>query len=133
MIIDTSAIVAILLGEAESDPFAHLLTATTSLAISAVTLHEASIVMAGKVGRNGVELLDDFLRELAIEIVGVAAEDAIAAREAYFKFGRGYHPAGLNLADCFVYALAKARNETLLFKGDDFSATDIVPAWPARS
>jgi ribonuclease VapC len=129
MVIDTSAIVAILLDETESDIFAQILAANPPLAISAVTFHEASIVMAGKAKQAGVRLLDDFVRDLAIKVTVVAIEDAIAAREAYFSYGRGYHAAGLNLADCFVYALAKARNESLLFKGDDFSKTDIVPAW----
>ena len=131
MVVDTSAIVAILLGEPESDIFAQILAANSPLAISAVTLHEASIVMARKARQPGVRLLDDFLREAPIEICGVATEDALAAREAYFRYGRGYHPAALNLADCFPYALAKARNEPLLFKGEDFSQTDIVPAWRA--
>lgn len=129
MVVDTSAIVAILLGEPESKVFSQILAANPPLAISAITLHEASIVMAGRVSRNGVRLLDDFLRDLSIEISGVAVEDAVAAREAYFRYGRGYHAAALNLADCFSYTLAKARNEALLFKGDDFSKTDIVPAW----
>lgn len=129
MVIDTSAIVAILLAETESDIFAQILAANPPLAISAVTFHEASIVMAGKAKQAGVRLLDDFVHDLAIEVSGVAIEEAIAAREAYFNYGRGYHPAGLNLADCFAYALAKARDEPLLFKGDDFSQTDVTPAW----
>jgi len=66
---------------------------------------------------------------MQIETVASTIDDALAAREAYFRYGKGYHPAGLNLADCFSYALAKTRNDTLLFKGDDFSKTDIVPAW----
>jgi len=69
------------------------------------------------------------VRDLSIDVVAVTIDDAVAAREAYFRYGRGYHPARLNLADCFAYALAKMRNEPLLFKGDDFSKTDIVPAW----
>ncbi len=129
MVVDTSAIVAILLGEPESNAFAQILAANPPLAISAITLHEASIVMAGKVRQTGVRLLDDFLRDMSIEVCGVAIEDAVAAREAYFRYGRGYHAAALNLADCFSYALAKARHEPLLFKGDDFSKTDIVAAW----
>jgi ribonuclease VapC len=129
MVIDISAIVAILLDETESHIFVQILAANPPLAVSAITFHEASIVMAGKAKQAGVRLLDDFLRNLRIEVYGVTIEDAITAREAYFKYGRGYHPAGLNLADCFAYALAKIRNEPLLFKGNDFSKTDIVPAW----
>jgi ribonuclease VapC len=129
MVIDTSAIVAFLLDEPESKSFAQILAANSPLAISAVTLHEASVVMAGKAKQAGVQLFDDFLRDSAIEVSSVTTEDALAAREAYFRYGRGYHPAQLNLADCFAYALAKGRNEPLLFKGDDFAKTDIVPAW----
>jgi len=129
MVLDTSAIVAILLDEPESDTFAQILAAGPPLVISAVTLHETSIVMASKAMRAGVQLLDDFLRDLAVETAAVTIEDAVAAREAYFQYGRGYHPAALNLADCFVYALAKSRGEPLLFKGNDFALTDIVPAW----
>jgi ribonuclease VapC len=66
---------------------------------------------------------------MRIKTVELTMDDAVAAREAYFRYGRGYHRAGLNLADCFAYALAKSRNEALLFKGDDFAKTDIVPAW----
>jgi|SRR5580698_353412 ribonuclease VapC len=128
MVIDTSAIIAILLVEPEMNIFVEILAANPPLAISAATFHEASVVMAGKAKNAGVRLFDDFIRNLAIEVEPVRIEDAIAAREAYFKYGRGYHAAGLNLADCFAYALAKSRNEPLLFKGDDFSKTDIVPA-----
>ena len=129
MVIDTSAIVAILLDEPEANIFAQILAANPPLAISVVTFHEASIVMAGKAKKAGVRLFDDFLRDMAIEVSGVTIEDGVAAREAYFQYGRGYHPAGLNFADCFTYALAKTRSESLLFKGDDFSKTDIAPAW----
>jgi ribonuclease VapC len=129
MVIDTSAIIAILLAEPESDAFARILAESPPLVISAVTFHEASVVMFGKARRAGVRLLDDFLRSSTIEVVGVAIDDAITAREAYFTYGKANHSAGLSLADCFSYALAKQRNEPLLFKGDDFSKTDLLPAW----
>jgi len=130
MVIDSSAIVAILMDEAEADIFSRVLAGETKLAISAVTFHETSIVMAGKKGSpNAARFVDEFVRDLEIEIAAATIEDAIAAREAYFRFGRGYHRAGLNLADCFSYALAKSRGAPLLFKGDDFSQTDVAPAW----
>ena len=129
MVVDTSAIIALLLAEPETNIFAEILAANPPLAISAVTFHETSVVMAGKAKKAGVRLFDDFIRDLAVEVSPVRIEDALAAREAYFKYGKGYHAAGLNLADCFAYALAKTRSEPLLFKGDDFSKTDIVPAW----
>ena len=129
MVVDTSAIIALLLTEPEMNIFAEILATNPPLAISAVTFHETSVVMAGKAKKAGVRLFDDFIRDLAVEVSPVRIEDAIAAREAYFKYGKGYHAAGLNLADCFAYALAKTRSEPLLFKGDDFSKTDVVPAW----
>jgi ribonuclease VapC len=130
MVIDSSAVVAILLDEAEAAVFSRVLAGETKLAMSAVTFHEASLVMAGKKGNpSAARFVDDFVRDLEIEIAAATIEDALAARDAYFRFGRGYHRAGLNLADCFVYALAKSRGVPLLFKGDDFAETDIVPAW----
>ncbi|MGB6538735.1 MAG: type II toxin-antitoxin system VapC family toxin [Xanthobacteraceae bacterium] len=129
MVIDTSAIIVILLAEPESDIFARILAGSSPLVISAVTLHEVSLVMHGKARRAGVQLLDDFLRSSKIEVSSVTIEDAIAAREAYFRYGKGYHSAGLNFADCFSYALAKMRSEPLFFKGGDFFKTDVVPAW----
>ncbi len=130
MVIDTSAVVAILLDELESGTFSQILAGETTLTMSVVTFHEASIMMAGKKGDpSAARLVDEFVRDLEIDVVSSTIEDAVAAREAYFRYGRGYHPAGLNLADCFAYALAKSRDRPLLFKGDDFSKTDIVPAW----
>lgn len=130
MVIDTSAIVAIIANEPERAIFSRIIIAEPATAISLMTFYEASIVLASKVGApHGARRVDDLAREMQIDIVPLTIEDALAAREAYFQYGRGYHPARLNLADCFAYALAKARNEPLLFKGDDFSKTDIVPAW----
>jgi len=131
MVIDTSAVVAILLDEPEQQVFKELCGLETDLAMSAITFHESSIVMATKMRtKSAAGLVDEFIRNLAIDVSTVTIDDSVAAREAYFRYGRGYHPAKLNFADCFVYALAKVRDDTLLFKGDDFSKTDIVPAWP---
>jgi ribonuclease VapC len=130
MIIDTSAIAAILLDEPEQIIFKRILAAETAIAMSVMTFCEASIVFAGKKRTpDAAGTIDEFVRDLAIDVAAATTEDAVAAREAYFRYGRGYHPAGLNFADCFAYALAKTRNEALLFKGDDFSKTDITPAW----
>jgi ribonuclease VapC len=130
MIIDTSAIAAILLDEPEQVIFKRILAAETAIAMSVMTFYEASIVLAGKKRTpDAAGTIDEFVRDLAIDVAAATTEDAVAAREAYFRYGRGYHPAGLNFADCFAYALAKTRNEALLFKGDDFSKTDITPAW----
>lgn len=130
MVIDTSAVVAILMDEAEQNIFKQIIAADLTSAMSAMTFYETSIVMAAKKKTPAAaRLVDDFVSDLAIDVIVAAVDDVVAAREAYFRYGRGYHPAGLNLADCFAYALPKARNEPLLFKGDDFSKTDIVPAW----
>ena len=130
MVIDTSAIVAILLDEVERDAFSQLIAAESALAMSIMTFHEAAIVMAGKKQNTlAAALVDEFAREASIEIVPLGIEGSLDARAAYFRFGRGYHAARLNLADCFSYSLAKTRNEPLLFKGDDFAKTDIVAAW----
>jgi len=130
MVIDTSAVIAIVVKERELQIFTDIIAADPSTAMSIMTFYEASVVAATKIGSpRGARRVDDLVREMQIETVASTIDDALAAREAYFRFGKGYHPAGLNLADCFSYALAKARNDTLLFKGDDFSKTDIVPAW----
>jgi ribonuclease VapC len=130
MVVDSSAIVAIVLGEPEREAFLALLTAQAPLSMSAVTLHESSIVTAGKKADPvAIRFVDGLIQQYAIEIVPVDIDGAVDAREAYFRFGRGWHDARLNLADCFSYSLAKTRGEPLLFKGDDFLKTDIVPAW----
>jgi ribonuclease VapC len=130
MVIDTSAIIAMIFREPEWSEFSRITAANLALAISAMSVHEASIVAAGKKKDPlAVQLVDDLIRDLEIDVVPIDHGSARAARAAYFRFGKGYHPAGLNLADCFPYALAKARNESLLFKGTDFLKTDIEPAW----
>src|SRR5258707_8905714 len=130
MVIDTSAIIAMIFREPEWSEFSRITAANLALAISAMSVHEASIVAAGKKKDPlAVQLVDDLIRDLEIDVVPIDHGSARAARAAYFRFGKGYHPAGLNLSDCFPYALAKARNESLLFKGTDFLKTDIEPAW----
>jgi ribonuclease VapC len=130
MVIDTSAIVTVLMDEPEQQAFAEILAAETTRVMSAVSFYEAALVMAVKKATpSAAQLVDDFVRDLAVAIIAAGTEDAVAARDAYFKYGRGFHSAGLNFADCFVYALAKSRNEPLLFKGEDFAKTDILPAW----
>ena len=119
MVLDTSAIVAVLLGEPERDLFIALLAGADDPLISAATLVEASIVMAAKTGDEGVSDLDDLLAAAAVRCVAVDAAQALLARDA---------PAGLNFGDCFSYALAKAADRPLLFKGTDFSQADVTPA-----
>ena len=130
MVIDTSAIVAILMKEPET---VHLLTAIAeddTRLMSAVTVAEAGIVLERRRGFEAGRDLDSVLQEAEIEIVPVDLEQANGARRAYRRFGRGNHPAGLNFGDCFAYALAEAHGEPLLFKGDDFSRTPIAAVLP---
>jgi ribonuclease VapC len=128
MIVDASAIIAILRGENDGPDLARALEQAPIRRISAATYVEAAIVTDGN--RNPVlsRRFDDFLRDSAIVIEPVTVEQAEVAREAYRDFGKGRHRAGLNFGDCFAYALAKATGEPLLFKGDDFRHTDIEPA-----
>lgn len=130
MILDTSALLAILQREPEAVAFAQAIEAASVCRVSAATLVEASIVMAGRRGPAGVALLDRLLQVANIEIVPVDAKQAMAARSAWERYGLGNHSAGLNSGDCFAYALAGVNAEPLLFKGDDFSRTDIVSACP---
>ena len=130
MVFDTSAVIAIIFGELERDQFLQLMEREVSLAISAASFYETSVVaFRKKPDRVILREIEDFLQDFSVAIVALDAQSARSAREAYLQFGKGYHPAGLNLADCFSYSLAKSRNEPLLFKGDDFLKTDIVPAW----
>jgi ribonuclease VapC len=126
MVIDTSAIVAILEDEPEGASFVRLVAADAIRLLSAVSRVECTCVIEGRRRAAGRAELDLFLREAAIEIAPVTADQAGIACEAFRRFGRGRHPASLNIGDTFAYALAKATGEPLLFKGDDFARTDIV-------
>ena len=128
MVVDTSALLAILFDEPEQEPFRELLSAAEDPLISAATLLEASIVMRARTGAGGVADLDDLLAAAAVRTVAVDAAQAYVARDAFARFGKGQAPAGLNYGDCFSYALARSMGQTLLFKGDDFTQTDVKPA-----
>lgn len=127
MILDASAIVAILEAEPEAAAFADLIEAAAMRRLSPINLLEAHIV-ARRRGDEGVQRLNAFLTDMQVVIEPVDSVQAAAAREAFDRFGKGRHKAGLNLADCFAYALSKTRAEPLLFKGADFAATDVVAA-----
>jgi ribonuclease VapC len=128
MIVDTSAVIAILKGEVEASKLATALAQRRTCRMSAANYFEAAVVTDGN--RNPVlsRRLDDLLRDAAIVVEPVTLKQAQIAREAYRDFGKGRHRAGLNFGDCFAYALAKDKGEPLLFKGDDFCHTDIEPA-----
>lgn len=128
MVIDRSAILAIFLDEPEAADLERRITADPVRLISAATVLEAGIVIEARLGDAGGRELDLWLHRLDAETVPVDAEQAAMARRAWRRFGKGRHPAGLNYGDCFSYALAATREEPLLFKGDDFSRTDLTAA-----
>jgi ribonuclease VapC len=125
MVIDTSAIIAILLGELEAEDIARAISDGQKRLMSVFSMLEASIVIEAKKGEAGGRELDLLLHRARIETIGMDPEQGEIARIAWQRFGKGRHPAGLNIGDCCAYALAKYSGEPLLFKGDDFSKTDI--------
>lgn len=131
MIIDTSAILAILRDESDALTYARAIAGASSRRVSAVNYLEAAAVIDGSRNPVASRRFDDFFREAEIEVEPVAVEQARLAREAFRDFGkRGGHSAGLNFGDCFAYALAKAAGEPILCKGDDFASTDVSAAIP---
>ena len=127
MIIDTSAIIAILRDEPEAMVFARAIADATVRRVSAVNFVESAVVIDASRDPIATRRFDDFIREANISIEPVTEVQAQIARNAYRDFGRGNgHSAKLNFGDCFAYALAKELGEPLLFKGDDFAHTDIV-------
>jgi ribonuclease VapC len=130
MVVDTSAILAILQDEPERRPFNEAIEAAESRRMSVASFVETSIVIEARVGPDGVRDLDLFLSKADIELVPVDAEQAHLARLAFRQYGKKRRPAGLNFGDCFSYALAKLENKPLLYKGEDFSHTDLELAVP---
>lgn len=129
MIIDASALVAILRDEPEASAFASAIAKAKKRRVSAVNYVEAAAVIDGSRDPIASRRFDDLIREAQMIIEPVTEEQAVIAREAYRDFGKGSgHPAGLNFGDCFAYALARASGEPLLFKGDDFRQTDLISA-----
>ncbi len=128
MVIDTSAVLAILQREPESERFAALIEADSIRLISAVSVLEAGMLAEVRKGEPGALELDNFILRGQLQAVPFDAEQSGIARLAFRRFGKGRHPAGLNFGDCAAYALASTRGEPLLFKGADFSKTDIAQA-----
>jgi ribonuclease VapC len=132
MVIDTSALVAILGREPERRAWIEAIETADRARISAATLVETSIVIESRYGAAGLLDLDQFIALAGIEVVAVDAEQCRLARQAFSRFGKGRHPASLNFGDCFSYAAAMALGEPLLCKGDDFTRTD-VPVFGPRN
>ena len=128
MIIDSSALLAVLYREPDAALFEQAIAATSSSRMSVANALEASMVVEGRGGVAAGDELDAFLEAADIKLAPVTAEHFVAARHAWRRFGKGNHPAALNFGDCFAYALAEAAGEPLLFKGDDFAQTDITSA-----
>ena len=128
MIIDTSAILAILFGEPDAARYEEAIAMAWPRRMSVAALFEAARVVESRGGIAAGHELDLFLETASIELVPVTTEHVDAARRAWRRFGKGNHSAGLNFGDCLVYALAATSREPLLFKGEDFALTDIEPA-----
>jgi ribonuclease VapC len=134
MVIDTSALAAIFFAEPERGAFLTAITAAGSRLLSAASVLETGIILESRQGDHAGREFDLFLVRANVQIVPVDAEQAELARSAWRKYGKGRHPAALNLGDCFTYALCKSSGEPLLAKGTDFALTDIelcrLPAKP---
>ena len=129
MVVDTSALFAILVGEDERDQFENLILRSPTAVISVVSIVETVIALTRKQLNIEASDIDGVLSTLGIAVRPVDVNQGLLARRAFLQYGRGRHPARLNFGDCFPYALAKSRGDMLLFKGEDFSKTDLIPAW----
>ena len=125
MVIDTSALLAILQNEPERRAFNEAIEAAETRSISAASFVESSMIVESRYGADGIRDLDLFIAKARLELVAVDVEQAHIARQAFREFGKGRHPAGLNFGDCFSYALARFHAESLLYKGTDFGRCDI--------
>jgi len=126
MVVDSSVLIAVLLLEPDAEQLLNQLIDADELYLSAVSLVESAIVIEYKKGKSGADKLDELLAELTPTIVEFDLQQAELARMAWREYGKGRHPAKLNFGDCCSYALAKHLNQSLLFKGNDFSQTDIA-------
>ena len=125
MVLDTSAILVILFGEAEAPQFIKALAADSTRLVAAPTMLEASIVSLKRLGETGLDELDLFSFKAGLEVMPFDSSLLALARKCFLNYGKGIHAAGLNYGDCFSYALAKYTGEPILFKGTDFSKTDL--------
>ena len=129
IVVDSSIIVAIIREESEAAIWVDVLDKTPHVFMSVISYVETNMVIAGRWSDARLGRVDATLKALHVRVVSVTLNQGNVALAAFLRFGRGRHSAGLNIGDCFAYALAKSRDLPLLFKGDDFAKTDIVPAW----
>lgn len=127
IVVDASALIAILNKEPDAALYAETIVEADPPLISAATLLEVNIVMLNRHGARAARMVDRLIQEAGFQVESFTAQHAELAREAYARYGKGQQSAGLNYGDCFSYALAKATGLPLLFKGQDFSKTDIIP------
>ena len=125
MVLDTSAVLAILQDEPERRQFNEAIEVAETRSLSTASFVECSMILESRYGADGVRDLDLLIAKAQISLLPVDEDQAHLARRAFQKYGKGRHPAGLNFGDCFSYALARALDEPLLFKGNDFPQTDI--------
>lgn len=130
MIVDSSAVIAVLLREPGFEPLREALKATEYAGIGAPTMVESALVLSARLGPPGKTLLARFVQEAEIEVLGFTDDHWRVAADAFLRYGKGRHPAGLNFGDCMTYATAKVAGAPLLCRGDDFPATDLVLALP---
>lgn len=128
MVLDTSAVIAVLFSEPDADTYARAIADALEPCIAAPTAVECGLVLQKRHGAAATSLLSAFFAASQIEVVAFEHEHFEMALAALRRYGRGRHPAQLNLGDAFAYALAKCRNDALLFKGDDFAQTDVTSA-----
>ncbi len=126
MVIDTSAIIAVLFGEGGAERYSTAIDIDPTRLMSAASVLEACLVVEREIGEQGIRELDLLLLKVGIEIIAFNEEQLKVARHAFREYGKGRHPAGLNFGDCFSYALSRTSGEPLLFKGDDFTKTDVT-------
>jgi ribonuclease VapC len=128
MVVDTSALLAVLLEESDSEKYLNAMLDAERVRISAASAVELGIVAISRAGVDAELKIDLLLARLGTEVISVDAAQAMFARSAFRTFGKGRHPAQLNFGDCFSYTLSKVLNDPLLYKGDDFARTDVVAA-----
>ena len=128
MVVDSSAVVAILRLEAKASRFSELMSRASNRRIASPNLLEVTMVMSGQFGEASIALVDAFIASAEIDVVPFTADHVAVARQAFLRYGKGRHPAGLNFGDCIAYATARLEAMPLLFKGDDFRLTDVEAA-----
>ena len=133
MVLDTSALIAILQDEPERRAFNEAIEMAERRAMSVASFVEASMIVEARYGSDGIRDLDLFVAKARIELVAVDADQGHVARTAFRDYGKGRHPAGLNFGDCFAYALARILDSPLLFTGNDFSLTDVATCFDSST